>query len=182
MGSAIKILPHYTYKDYCQWEGRWELIEGIPHSMSPVPNMRHQWVSANMIATFRYAIKKTTHCQDCRVYNFIDLVIDEHTVLQPDVTIACNQADKQFLDTPPALVAEILSPATALKDRHVKYGLYEKMGIAWYLIVDADRQTVEVYQLIDGAYQLSAQPPGEAFALPLPDGCTLSVHFTDIWE
>jgi hypothetical protein len=23
-------LPYYTYDDYVQWEGRWELIRGIP--------------------------------------------------------------------------------------------------------------------------------------------------------
>lgn len=32
--SAVKLLPYYTYKDYCNWEGRWELIEGIPFAMS----------------------------------------------------------------------------------------------------------------------------------------------------
>ncbi len=31
MNPAIKILPHYTYEDYCHWEGRWELIDGIPY-------------------------------------------------------------------------------------------------------------------------------------------------------
>lgn len=30
MSSDIKILPHYTYEEYRLWEGRWELIEGIP--------------------------------------------------------------------------------------------------------------------------------------------------------
>ncbi|HJY21679.1 MAG TPA: hypothetical protein VJ279_02270 [Hanamia sp.] len=33
--SAVKIQPYYTYKDYCAWEGRWELIDGIPFAMSP---------------------------------------------------------------------------------------------------------------------------------------------------
>jgi hypothetical protein len=37
MSSSVKILPHYTYEDYCKWEGRWELINGIPHTMSPAP-------------------------------------------------------------------------------------------------------------------------------------------------
>ncbi|WP_301924323.1 hypothetical protein [Ferruginibacter sp.] len=37
MSSAVKILPHYTYEDHCQWEGRWEIIEGIPFAMSPAP-------------------------------------------------------------------------------------------------------------------------------------------------
>ncbi len=34
VSSAIKILPHYTYEDYCHWKGRWELIDGIPYAMS----------------------------------------------------------------------------------------------------------------------------------------------------
>ena len=48
--SAIKLLPHYTYEDYCNWEGRWELIDGIPFAMSPAPTPRHQWLIANIIA------------------------------------------------------------------------------------------------------------------------------------
>jgi hypothetical protein len=35
MSSAVKILPYYTYEDYVQWEGKWELIDGIPYAMSP---------------------------------------------------------------------------------------------------------------------------------------------------
>jgi hypothetical protein len=37
MSNAIKILPHYTYADYVQWEGKWEVIDGVPHAMSPAP-------------------------------------------------------------------------------------------------------------------------------------------------
>ena len=44
MSSVIKILPYYTYEDYCHWEGRWELIDGIPYAMSPAPNPIHQWL------------------------------------------------------------------------------------------------------------------------------------------
>lgn len=47
MGSAalalkIEDLPHYTYDDYAQWEGRWEIIEGVPYAMSPAPTIKHQ--------------------------------------------------------------------------------------------------------------------------------------------
>ena len=39
--AALKVedLPHYTYDDYVQWEGRWELIKGIPFAMVPAPVM-----------------------------------------------------------------------------------------------------------------------------------------------
>lgn len=48
MSSAIKILPHYTYEDYRQWERQWELIDGIPFAMSPAPTPRHQLIVGNI--------------------------------------------------------------------------------------------------------------------------------------
>ena len=39
---AIDYLPHYTYKDYRLWEGKWELYEGYPVAMSPAPMIHHQ--------------------------------------------------------------------------------------------------------------------------------------------
>jgi len=33
----LEDLPHYTYDNYVQWEGRLELICGVPHAMSPSP-------------------------------------------------------------------------------------------------------------------------------------------------
>jgi hypothetical protein len=38
MSTGAKILPYYTYytyEDYLHWEGRWELIDGIPYAMTP---------------------------------------------------------------------------------------------------------------------------------------------------
>jgi hypothetical protein len=35
-------LPSYSYDDYQLWDGRWELIEGIPFAMSPSPTQDHQ--------------------------------------------------------------------------------------------------------------------------------------------
>ena len=48
--SALRIedLPHYTYDDYVQWEGRWELINGIPYAMTPAPSVKHQLISQNI--------------------------------------------------------------------------------------------------------------------------------------
>jgi len=37
MSIAERYRPYYTYDDYCQWEGRWELIEGMSYAMSPLP-------------------------------------------------------------------------------------------------------------------------------------------------
>jgi hypothetical protein len=45
----FRLLPHYTYDDWLNWEGQWELIEGIPYAMSPMPVPNHQRIAANLL-------------------------------------------------------------------------------------------------------------------------------------
>ena len=69
--SAIKLLPYYTYEDYCDWEGRWELIEGIPFAMSPAPTPRHQMLIAKIISQLSVAIKKAK----CNIVKYMILLM-----------------------------------------------------------------------------------------------------------
>ncbi len=181
MSSAIKILPHYTYEDYCNWEGRWELIDGIPFAMSPAPTPKHQLVGGNLITEFNIALKKVK-CKKCKVYEFIDVKFSEDTILQPDVCIVCEPITKHFLDFPATLVVEILSPATAFKDRNSKFFLYEKMGIKYFLIVDIERQIIEINTLHSQQYQLTTYSGSEPFQFVLEDECIISVELNNIWE
>ena len=66
--------------------------------------------------------------------------------------IICGEAKKKYLDFPPSLVVEILSPSTALRDRHTKYELYQQQGVKYYLIVDADKKSIQVYIFRDGEF------------------------------
>lgn len=117
MASSVKILPHYSYEDWMNWEGQWELIESIPYAMSPIPAPKHQRIATALSGELYNALKK---CNSCTVYQPIDYKITEDTILEPDILIVCGFIKKAFLDFPPALVVEILSPSTALKDRHSK--------------------------------------------------------------
>ena len=76
------------------------------------------------------------------------------TILQPDILVVCKEIKKKFLDFAPSLVVEIISPSTALKDRHTKYALYQSQGIKYYLIVDPDSNEAEVYKLDNNVYSL----------------------------
>jgi Uma2 family endonuclease len=182
MESALRILPHYTYQDYLEWEGRWEIIEGIPYAMSPAPTPRHQWLKVNVMSELRNAIKKSK-CGHYKVYDFIDFKPQEDIVIQPDALIVCGEIEKNFLDFPPALVVEILSPSTALKDRNNKYVIYEAQKIPYYLIVDPDKNTIEIYKLNQEQKYIS-----ESFdsAIPyqfhLTDGCMIDVTPSNIWQ
>src|SRR6266542_6882844 len=128
MGIANKILPYYTYEDWVTWEGNWELIDGIPFAMSPAPTPSHQRICAKIISKLEQAVDHN-HCKKCQVYNFIDYKVQEDTILQPDVLIVCGEIPKKYLDFSPSLVVEILSPSTALKDRHTKYELYQQQRV-----------------------------------------------------
>ncbi len=177
MAYSARILPNYTYEDYLQWEGRWEILEGIPHAKSPMPSPRHQEIAGKVHALFLAAVEAAA-C-DCKVYQPIDLKISEHTIVNPDLLIVCQPIEKSYLDFPPALVAEILSPATRLKDRHNKFDLYERFGIPYYLILDPDAETIEVFQLqTDDRYRLLEETP----VFEWKEGCRITVSLDDIWR
>jgi Uma2 family endonuclease len=179
--SAVKLLPHYTYEDYCNWEGRWELIDGIPYAMSPAPSPRHQWIVVNVVSELREAIKKS-NCTHCKVYDFVDVKVEEDTIVQPDASLICKPIHKRFVDFPPTLVVEILSESTALKDRITKFAIYEKFGIKYYLIVDPEKETVEIYSLQDSKYTLQDLAPENAFTFFLTDDCNFDIIVKNFWE
>jgi Uma2 family endonuclease len=180
MSIAAKYRPYYTYDDYCQWEGQWELIEGMPYAMSPAPVPKHQIVGGNLYGLFKDSLKKA-HCNNCKVYPPIDWKISEDTVVQPDLLIACGKIEKKFLDFLPMLVLEILSPSTASKDRNEKMELYLLQKVKYYLIVDPQFLKIEVYELINGQYQPVAVNP-ETHHFSFEEDCAIEVNFSETWE
>ena len=180
MGTAVKILPHYTYEDYKLWEGKWEVIEGIPYAMSPAPVPKHQYLANNLGGELRNLLK-SIGCKKCIASQTIDYMIAEDTIVQPDVLIYCGQTTKPYLDFAPKLVAEILSPSTAMKDRHTKFNLYEKAGIRWYLMVNPDTETVQIYELESGEYVLKQEGHSFNHSFELEEDCTIGVDFREIW-
>ncbi len=173
--NAFKLLPNYTYDDYCQWEGRWEVIEGLAISMSPMPSPKHQKI-AGIVHSFLLNQLGKNNC-DCSVYQPIDIKIEENTVVCPDLIVACKPIDKNFLDFPPDLVVEILSPSTKLKDQNTKFSLYEKFGIDYYIMIDPDAESTEIYKLIDRKYLLISSD-----VIELSNGCKIDCDFNSIFD
>ncbi len=90
---------------------------------------------------------------NCEVYDPIDLKITDHTVVQPDVLILFQEPTKAFIDFPPTLVLEVLSPSTREKDLYIKYQLNQDFGIKYYLVVDPDEKSITVHELKDQKYR-----------------------------
>lgn len=179
MGIVNKILPHYTYEDYVHWEGRWELIYGHPIAMSPLPVPKHQRAAANILFEIESALRNSCR-KRCKAYMPLDYMVANDTIVQPDVLVVCNSISKKYLDFPPALVVEVLSPSTALKDRNTKFEIYQNQKVKYYLIVDADKQLIEIYEMVNDEYQL--QPYTNGFLFKLTDECSVAPQLDKIWE
>jgi Uma2 family endonuclease len=179
MGTVQKILPHYTIEDRQHWEGKWELIEGHPIAMSPTPIPEHQRVAAEMQTELILALRKAG-CKKCKTYHPIDYLIADDTVLVPDILVVRGEIKKKYLDFPPALIVEILSPSTALRDRHTKFQLYEQQGVRFYLLVDIDLKKIEVYQYSNRKYELRKEELNYRFEME--NGCTITPDFSSIFD
>lgn len=151
--ESLKYLPKYTVADYNLWEGDWELIDGHPVSMSPSPIRRHQSLGTILLTQIHNEINaKQGSCNDCEVVYDLDWIVTGDTVLRPDIAIICQPTDN-FITKPPVVVIEILSPSTALKDRHVKHEIYQTNGVKYYIMADPTAKTFQAFILVNGQYQ-----------------------------
>ena len=176
-------LPQYTYDDYIGWEGRWELIAGIPYAMVPAPAKKHQRINLKIAAQLDSLLE---NCELCVTYLPIDWQIDENTVVQPDVLIVCgDNLDETKLSITPVLVFEILSPSTDRKDRIIKYRLYENAGVKYYCIVEPETKSADIFELKPGDKQKKYREIGEFregkinFDL---GNCTIAFDFSKIFR
>ena len=148
----------YYYQDIVELEGSWELIHGVPYNMSPAPSTAHQ----HIVGEVYFSLRSFFNTGNCRVFVApFDVRFSEeddydnpNTVVQPDISVFCNpeQIDEKGGKGAPHLVVEVLSPATALKDRNQKFKLYEQHGVKEYWIIDTANKTVEVYGYVNGCF------------------------------
>ena len=176
MGYEAKIAPNYTYEDYVQWDGHWELIDGLAIAMSPMAIPEHQRIASHLNALFFNVLDKNP-C-NCTVYHPLDFKVNRHTTLNPDLLIVCKPITKKFLDFAPNLVVEIHSPSTIEKDKTIKFEIYEKEKIPYYLMVDPNTKEIHLFELDKkGKYQ---EIP-HSNQMNLSKECTIKVDFENIW-
>jgi len=178
MQLTARELPHYTHEDYINWEGRWELIQGIPYAMPPSPSYTHQRISQKIARLLDEALDD---CTSCRAVLPVDWKIADDTVVQPDNMVLCYQPDGCFLTKAPSLIFEILSPSTSSKDRITKFNLYEEEGVYYYCIVDPGIGTAKVYVLRNGRYVKLQVATDVTVTFTLKDS-VVAFDFSGIWE
>jgi Uma2 family endonuclease len=133
----------------------YELINGnIVKKQAPSP--QHQEAVSNLL-TYMNLHSLTNKLGKCYTAP-IDVFFDRYNNTQPDILFI--KKDRQFIVTKhgiegqPDLIVEVLSPSSFKNDRIVKKELYLQFGVAEYWIVDPIYQSVEVFYLENGEYQL----------------------------
>ena len=178
MSTARRYLPHYRVKDYQDWDGDWELWQGIAVSMAPSPFGRHQELAGQILFEMKLAINDTNY--DAVVLGEIDWIVADDTVVRPDVVVLCGDAPDRHVERTPALVVEVLSPSTAQRDRTFKFDLYRDQGVKHYLILDPEKNSVDVYALDDSG-QYVAQVVGSTIDLNLCGDCQWKIPVVNLF-
>lgn len=145
---AVEEYPHF----------RVEFIDG-EIAMAPAPVPYHQSISGNLYRLLdRYVYAQRL---GRLLYAPIDVELKrEVRIVEPDLLFIAQErvaelVGEKRITGAPDLIVEILSPATAHRDRHVKLPLYATSGVAEYWIVDPDSKAVEVYILDGDTYRVA---------------------------
>ncbi|MEM7548221.1 MAG: Uma2 family endonuclease [Bacteroidota bacterium] len=153
MGAIDHHSKNYTYADYLTWpdEERWEIIHGVPYSLTPAPNRKHQEISVELSRQLANHLKG----KSCKVYSApFDVRLSEdfsddalvETIVQPDISVFCDQKklDEKVAKGAPDLVIEILSPSTTKKDLTTKILLYQRFLVREYWIIDPEKNIISI--------------------------------------
>jgi Uma2 family endonuclease len=164
-----------------------ELINGQLHTQ-PRPNARHASASSGLgwalSGPYRYGSGGPGGWW----------IIDEpevhfvrnQEVLVPDLAgwrrerMPTLPEDQRF-EVVPDWICEILSPATASKDREVKLPVYAHYGVAYAWLVDPAEEALTAYQRDDESWQELARFSGEdrVTAAPFPEA---DFRVADLWR
>lgn len=112
-----------------------------------------------------------------------DVVLSETDVVQPDVIFVSQERahviTRNNIQGAPDLVIEVLSPATAHRDRTFKRALYARHGVNEFWLVDADARSIEVLLLGFHGYEaVAAYGAGEFLTSPTLIDFTLNIDDT----
>ncbi|TLV01236.1 Uma2 family endonuclease [Dyadobacter luticola] len=94
----------------------------------------------------------------------LDVIFEEgFNVLQPDIIFISRENQdimKEWIRGVPDLVVEIVSKSSVKMDTVIKKEIYERYGVPECWIVFPDKTKIEIFELVNGKYQLSGSYQG----------------------
>lgn len=126
---------------------RAELIDGEFFWMD-APVRRHQKILIELTFAIKLYIKeKKGHCELYPAPFAVHIKRDNQNYVEPDISIVCDKTklDEKGCQGAPDWMIEIVSPSSKRMDCERKVNLYREAGAREYWIVDAETETVTVY-------------------------------------
>ncbi len=183
MVTSTKPAVKLTYEDYRKMpeDERYELIDGVL-IMAAAPNMAHQTTQRKLV--WRMASTVETEGLGEVFFSPCDVVLSEHTTLQPDLIFVSKENADIITDAniqgAPDLVVEIISPSSTGHDWVTKRDLYARHGVKEYLLIHPIDRTVWVMLLKNGYLELVATLyEGDTLTFSTIEG--FSVNLSDIF-
>ena len=178
---ALAYQEYYTLGDYQHWKGDWELIDGMPYAMAPSPEVTHQIVSVNVVSQIKLkTTNKKTNCGGCHVLMETDWQISNDTIVRPDVMVVCQEIDEKVMVTP-ELIVEVVSLSSTKRDEVMKFDLYQREGVLYYILVYPEKRLAKIYHNKEqGFKKLGDYSSGEIKFII--GECRFSFDFSSIWR
>jgi Uma2 family endonuclease len=176
----------WTYAEFARLpsEGstRYEVIAG-ELVVTPAPSPRHQRIVLELVTRLHAFVRE--HGLGEVYPGPVDVLFAEGDYVEPDIVFVRNDHRGYLTDRgiegPPDLVVEILSPATADRDRGLKLERYRHFRVPEYWIVDPDARAIEVWRLGEGAAGPEVLARADTLRWrPVPDGPGLELVVADV--
>ena len=175
---AAQPIEYYTYEDYKQWEGDWELINGIAYAMAPAPVKKHQILSGKIFSEF---LNELEECLECEVLIEADYKVDDFTILRPDVAVVCHDPNKNYIAKAPEIIVEVVSPATARKDEVVKFEIYQQESVKYYVLIYPEELKAKIYKLDGFRYEKEGDFFDQSYTFVL-DCKEVAIDFSEVFK
>lgn len=102
----------------------------------------------DIVTNLLLALTPPARAKGCRIrHQNVKLQVSSHKYYYPDLMILCGpRPSDPRIETDPCLIAEVLSPTTAYRDRGQKLNAYLKLStLERYLLISPEERLVGVY-------------------------------------
>ena len=196
------IYPHFDYQNFSESQNTTETKKTEYEKFLKIPegilaefidgeiyylgtaNIKHLDLTGELFSRF----KAYLHDKSCKVIAPCEVIINydsnpQSTItLVPDLVVVCDREKitRNRVLGASDLVAEVLSPSTAKRDKGTKYNKYLSAGVKEYWIVDPVAEKVMVNLLNDGEYEETTYTKGQVIKVFILDN--LSINVTDLFD
>jgi len=145
---AETVVSNLTFEEFLAFEGegdtRYELVRGAVVAMAP-PLVAHGTIVVNLGSRLRNALKPP-----CRAISEAGIKLPDRadTFYVADLVVTCApQAKDSVMVEAPRLIAEVLSPSTAARDRGLKVPDYCTIpSVAEILLLSTDERRATLWR------------------------------------